>query len=765
MSDSLAKPKHGVGSFRRAMIWWLGVFVALPQAARLYLIQEAWPRESADPALLVKTVWIGMRADLIMAATGLLLAAMSAGLVWCVTASLHRGASRLDRAGRAATRTFQFMCWGLLAFLVLCLTVDMGYYHYNRQHLDFVFLEYLEDLWAERNNQDQQGVQAARQTQAEMGEGGKWGPRLLLFFIFLGGTYILWKAIFRRMLEPCMDRVGALPTLAANLLILIVMTLALLGFHPKGPTAIRAASISSGTYYTLAQNPILYAGEALRATLDSRLQERNRSKKGVGLDGDWVELPRLQGGRSDSGALSGALSEQEAMKVSQELLAQGGTFPFPEYPLVRRTEGPAQGLLDPSPNVLLLFVEALDRRYAGASVRLPEGLDKVGLGSVAAGAGEPAPIPLTPFLDRLKDDSLYFEHFFSNGAQTARGLLATLCSYYPRRGMSVMKTRYAQSFLCFPTVMGQKGYVTEMVISAHRDVDRLHLFMSRNGMHRVFDETDFPPSVIRMGTGSSLGVPDGPLFDFVRDRLRALTQERRPYLMTVKTLTTHHPFAVPGGDGVIEALKKDPDGYIAALRYFDREFGRFFSSARQEGLLDRTVVVILGDHGRHEHVGETALEKQMGHFLTPLYLWVPPALRAQIPIRPRTVSTVASQVDVAPTILSMIGLLPQDTPFLGRDLSCLLMRDCHHDNFAFLISPYGDELIGLADHEGILMYGLRTEALTWTDLALSREQASGLQADGRLAERARRLLSLYYSTNAVLDRNKVWPPQDLRARL
>jgi hypothetical protein len=654
-------------------------------------------------------------------------------------------------------RMFLIVCWSLLLFLVVCLTIDMGYYHYNRQHLDFVFLEYLGDLWAGEGAQSRAGLLAAGQTHAEMGEAAKWGPRLLLFFAFLGGSYLLWRTVFMKLLVPRMDRLVALSALTGNLLVLIVMTGALLGLHPRGPTAIRTAAISSGTYYTLAQNPILYAGEALRAMLDSRLKERSRSKQMAGLDGDWVDMPRLQGHRTERESPVVTVTPQEAIHVSQELLARGATFPFLDYPLVRRIEAKTPASSMRPPNVLLLFVEALDRRYAGARVSLHPGAGQARPGSRFTETDQPGTVALTPFLDHLREESLYFEHFFSNGAQTARGLFATLCSYYPRRGMSVMKTRYAQSFLCLPTVMGQQGYATEMVISAHRDIDRLQLFMSRNGMQRVFDETDFPSSVSRMGAGSSLGVPDGDLFDFVRERLRVLERDRRPYLMTVKTLTTHHPFSVPKGDPTIEALRMEPDGYLAALRYFDREFDRFFSSALREGLLDHTVIFILGDHGRHEHLGDTTLEKQMGHFLTPLYVWVAPPLRAQIPIRPRTVSAVASQVDVGPTILSMAGLLPKDSPFLGRDLSCALMEPCLQDNFAFLISPYGDELIGLADQAGILLYGLRTEAFTWTDLALTREKAVGLEDNRWVEERARRLLSLYFSANAVLDRNRVWP--------
>ena len=43
------------------------------------------------------------------------------------------------------------------------------------------------------------------------------------------------------------------------------------------------------------------------------------------------------------------------------------------------------------------------------------------------------------------------------GVQTARGLFSTLCSYYPRQGTAAMKTRYAQDYLCLPSLLRRHG--------------------------------------------------------------------------------------------------------------------------------------------------------------------------------------------------------------------------------------------------------------------------------------------------------------------
>lgn len=108
----------------------------------------------------------------------------------------------------------------------------------------------------------------------------------------------------------------------------------------------------------------------------------------------------------------------------------------------------------------------------------------------------------------------------------------------------------------------------------------------------------------------------------------------------ILTLGTHHPFAVPVQNPEITALQKDADGYPAALRYLDQELERFFTELLDAGLLENTMVLILGDHGRHEVVGRIEPEQQAGHFPAPLLIWMDASLRTPETFRPRSVSSL-----------------------------------------------------------------------------------------------------------------------------
>lgn len=370
------------------------------------------------------------------------------------------------------------------------------------------------------------------------------------------------------------------------------------------------------------------------------------------------------------------------------------------------------------PNVLLIFVEGLDRRFLGHVISpksgLPDGLPR--RSGVESGDEVPridqgfeGTIRLTSFLDRLKGESLYFTNFFTNANQTFHGMFSSLCSYYPRFGRSSFQALFTYDFLCIPSILQRGGYQTEMVSSLNRDDQQEHqaLFLARNGVQQIFDENGFPSNAKQFG----LGKTDGDLFDMVHSRMAVLQNSGKPFFIFAITSSTHHPYSIPLSHPEVQALQKQTDAYLAALHYFDLELERFFTEMRKDGLFKDTIVLILGDHGRHEEMGKSILEQRASHFMSPLFIWMDHSLRTSETYRPRTIRTVASQVDLAPTILALTKQTPRIVPFLGRDLSCLLVTDCLQDNFSFL-SSVRHLLVGIADRRDSCF--IRLEAMNFS---------------------------------------------------
>jgi Sulfatase len=731
-------------SFRSTLVFWWVLLFLIQLTHRLFLLPETMALESPTPELLADTLLVGIRADLSVATYGAVAALVLTWVVGWTSSRFLVLRKRVQDRSRFTTLLHYFSLIVAGIFMIV-LVVDMGYYAYNHSHLDYVFFEYLSDLTTHGIDR---ATQASRQTQAELENGDQWGVRLTTFFFCQTLVILLWTFLFIRGARSLLTAFKSLIPHKVNMVMGICLIAAGTGLDPYGPWAVQRSKISSSVYYAYAQNPIWHSIEMLRSPFQFELH-------GGGISGMLTQMPLDQ-----------------AIQTARNTIAPGEKFPYEQYPFVRLIQNQPVLQFEQQPNVLLIFVEGLDRRFLGHVIHPESGLpddlprrDGAEPGDTVSrmDQGFEGTIHLTSFLDRLKGDSLYFNNFFTNANQTFHGMFSSLCSYYPRFGRSSMQALFTHDYLCLPSILKKGGYQTEMVSGLNRDDQQEHqaLFLARNGVQQNFDENNFPPHATQFG----LGKTDGDLFDVVHSRMAALQNSGKPFFISVMTSSTHHPYSIPTSHPEVQALQKQKDGYLAALRYFDLELERFFTEMRKDGLLKHTIVFILGDHGRHEEMGKSILEQRAGHFMAPLFIWMDPSLRTPETYRPRTIATVASQVDLSPTILGLTRQTPRIGPFLGTDLSCSLVTDCLEDNFAFL-SSVRHNLVGIADRQGLFLYEVErnnfftSNALTLEGLTVPLEDLFPDQEAQR-----RRVLALYVSSNVVRENNRLWSWRTLGEKL
>jgi arylsulfatase A-like enzyme len=687
----------------RFVFWWM-LLVVVQQAQRMFLIGVAARREAPSPAVLGLTLLTGLRADLVTAGFGMLVAFVVA---------LAVGAPFALRGPRAAypvvARVFAAAAGVVAVAYVTVLTVDMGYYLYSGHRIDAVFIEYVTDVLGQGRQGQIAGSQVGTQTAAELRDVGTWAGRLVGYAAVLAAAIAGWCVLFRRALSP---RLHAWPRVTVSVLP-VVVAVGAWGVHPNGPDSVQSAPISSSTYYVLAQSPIWI--------LNTPFERASKP----------VSIPA---------AVTDAMPQSRAVAITRDVLLPGARFVSPHYPLVH-LEDPRPSPLARRPNVLLLFIEALDRRFLGRTI-----------------AGR----RVTPFLDSLLADSVTFDQFHANGAQTFHGIFASLCSALPRQGVAATKARYANDYLCLPSLLARGGYRTRMVLGLNRDQShsRFGLFLARNGLQEFIDESGFPATAPRAG----LGIADGALFDRVRAEIDTLRAGGRPYFLMTLTTATHHPFGMPTTHPDVVALRSEPDRYVPALRYVDLELERFFRGLERDGALRDTVVLVLGDHGRHERVARDDVENAAGHFTVPLAIWFDPSLRAPSVYRPHRAAGIVSQLDITPTILALAGLTPRVSSFGGRDVGCALTHDCLSERAAYLSEVY-EPGAGLADRDGFWFYAFARRTLDHVDLALA-EPSRRLTADDPAAvARVERILALYVAANTLIEQNTLWSWREFGDRL
>src|SRR5690606_9578613 len=104
---------------------------------------------------------------------------------------------------------------------------------------------------------------------------------------------------------------------------------------------------------------------------------------------------------------------------------------------------------------------------------------------------------------------------------------------------------------------------------------------------------------------------------------------------------------------------EQPKGTVLnAVKYADHALGRFFEQAQRSAYWANTVFLVVADHNSRVY----------GDALVPVKRFHIPGLILGGPVTPGVISEPASQIDLAPTLISLLGLQGRH-PLVGRDLT------------------------------------------------------------------------------------------------
>ncbi|MGE0483523.1 MAG: LTA synthase family protein [Gammaproteobacteria bacterium] len=258
---------------------------------------------------------------------------------------------------------------------------------------------------------------------------------------------------------------------------------------------------------------------------------------------------------------------------------------------------------------------------------------------------------MTPHLDDLAARSLVFENFYAAGTRTVRGLEAVTLSLPPTPGQAIVKRLGRESGMwSLGRVLDAAGYDSTFVYGGRAYFDNMGAFFAGNG-YAVVDQRSTPAAEI--GFTNAWGMSDEDLY---RQALAVAARGHasgRPFFMHIMTTSNHRPYTYPEG-----RVPGPQGGRANAVRYTDWALDNFLARARAQPWFDDTVFVILGDHCANA-AGKVDLPASRYH--VPLLIYSPRHVTGG------RVETLASQVDVAPTLLGLLRLDYQSA-FLGRDI-------------------------------------------------------------------------------------------------
>ncbi|AFM34670.1 MULTISPECIES: LTA synthase family protein [Stutzerimonas] len=302
-------------------------------------------------------------------------------------------------------------------------------------------------------------------------------------------------------------------------------------------------------------------------------------------------------------------------------------------------------------NVVLITVESLSAKY---------------LGSFGDTRG------LTPNLDRLRQQSLFFNKFYATGTRTDRGLEAITLSVPPTPGRSIVKRIGRESgFASLGQQLRAQGYDSVFLYGGRGYFDNMSAFFSGNG-YRVVDQSSADEADIHFK--NAWGMADEDLYQLALREADADYAVGKPFLLQMMTTSNHRPYTYP--DGRIDI--PSGEGREGAVKYTDATIGEFLRNAQSKPWFANTLFVIVADHTAGSAGSQ---DLPVANYHIPLFIYGPEL------VEPREINTVASQIDIAPTLLGLLNLDYVST-FFGRNL----LRDD--------VKP-GRALIGNYQHLGL----------------------------------------------------------------
>ena len=258
---------------------------------------------------------------------------------------------------------------------------------------------------------------------------------------------------------------------------------------------------------------------------------------------------------------------------------------------------------------------------------------------------------ITPRLDALAEEGLFFTRFYATGTRTVRGLEALALAYPPTPGQSIVKRPHNDGMFSLGGVFGAKGYDVRYLYGGYAYFDNMRAFFSGNG-YIVEDRTQIPKEKIHHE--NIWGVADEDLFTLALERADQAHARGQPFFHQVMTTSNHRPFTYP--EGRIDIPSKS--GRDGAVKYTDWAIGDFIDRARKHAWFDGTIFVIVSDHCASS-AGKS--DVPINRYLIPMVIYAPKH------IVPRKIDRLMSQIDVPPTLLGLLNFSYR-SQFLGYDL-------------------------------------------------------------------------------------------------
>lgn len=282
--------------------------------------------------------------------------------------------------------------------------------------------------------------------------------------------------------------------------------------------------------------------------------------------------------------------------------------------------------VNPKPNVVIFILESFGKEYSGAFNQNTTIKDFESY---------------TPFVDSLAQNSLICTNAFANGRQSIHGMSSVLAGI-PSLKDAFTSSPYAnQKIQSIVSVSNEMGYDTSFFHGAPNGSMGFLGFGNILGFKNYYGKTEFNNDKEFDGIW---GIWDEPFFQYFA---QTLNQKKSPFMATMFSVSSHHPFKIPAKyEGKFKKGKVD---IHVPIQYTDYSLKKFFETAKKMPWYNNTIFVLVADHTNQRAYPE--YEKAMNGFAIPILFFSPnPAFNLKGEIKEPT-----QQMDIYPTLADLMG--------------------------------------------------------------------------------------------------------------
>jgi len=352
-------------------------------------------------------------------------------------------------------------------------------------------------------------------------------------------------------------------------------------------------------------------------------------------------------------------------------------------------------------NVVIIILESFAREYIGT---LNRGLED--------GKYE----GYTPFIDSLINVSLTFDVSIANGKKSIDAMPSILASV-PSLETPYTISHYANNKLeGLPGLLKRKGYYSAYFHGAPNGSMGFDSFAKMVGFDNYFGLNEYPDKADFDGIW---GVWDEPFFKFFGEKLNGFKQ---PFLASIFSVSSHHPFKVP--EKYAGKFKKGSAPILEVVGYTDFSLKEFFSEISKTSWFNNTLFVLTADH-TNESVHKE-FQNNFGSYSIPIIFYKPGSDLKGMKNR------IAQQIDIMPTILSYLNYDEEYFAF-GNDL-----LDDSYESFAFNTSGstyhlyMKDHIMEMIDNKAIGLFNYKTDLYLEKNLFGNTNPELQLQMEDKL---------------------------------